>query len=59
MQAIMGNEAKIDFFAKLEYHMNLVDTDRTGDLDFYQFCCLGKILVLTRALRVRMSNSRC
>ena len=47
MQAVMGNEAKIDFFAKLEYHMNLVDTDRTGDLDFYQFCGLGKMLVLT------------
>jgi hypothetical protein len=45
----MGNDAKIDFFAKLEFHMTRVDTDRTGDLDFFQFCCLGELLHLSRS----------
>jgi Ca2+-binding EF-hand superfamily protein len=37
----MGADQKVNFFARLEFQFNMTDLDKTGDLDFYQFCLLA------------------
>jgi len=36
-----GKDQGVDFFSRLQHNMNLADIDRSGDLDFFQFCYLS------------------
>ena len=38
---VMGKKHTVDFFGRLQFYMNHVDLDRSGDLDFFQFVLLA------------------
>ncbi|KAJ1493467.1 hypothetical protein T484DRAFT_1768598 [Baffinella frigidus] len=40
-----GREEKVAFFSRLEHHVRMVDQNRTGDLNFWEFCYLAFLIV--------------
>jgi len=47
----LGKDQGVDFFARVEFNMNLADRDLTGDLDFYQFCYMSFLTCLDGSYR--------
>jgi len=49
---------KVDFAARIQLHMPQVDTDRSGDLDFWQFCFLAFLMSMDGSYSELVGNTR-
>jgi len=53
-----GKDQGVDFFSRLQHNMNLADIDRSGDLDFFQFCYLSFLTCLDGSYSKLMASTQ-